>query len=220
MVSVAVAPPLPFSCHPLLPTPKPHTKHSLNSINFTPKAASLSFSPTHTNSLKSSSLPQPTLLQQINNLCNSGNLSAALTLIQNNAFSSSQENRDAMGALLQACGRHKDIETGRKVHHLVSQSTHFTNDFVLNTHIIPMYSMCNSPSDSRLVFESLQRKNLFQWNALLSGYSRNQLYADAIDAFIKLISATQFKPDNWIDAFFSIWRLTYTVIQGQNDHTR
>lgn len=102
-----------------------------------------------------------------------------------------------MGALLQACGRHKDIETGRKVHHLVSQSTHFTNDFVLNTRIITMYSMCNSPSDSRLVFEGLQRKNLFLWNALLSGYSRNQLYADAIDAFIQLICATQFKPDNF-----------------------
>ncbi|KAM1554000.1 hypothetical protein ACFX11_006791 [Malus domestica] len=73
-----------------------------------------------------------------------------------------------MGALLQACGRHKDIETGRKVHNLVSASTVFSCDFVLNTRIITMYAMCGSPLDSRSVFDGLKRKNLFQWNALVS----------------------------------------------------
>ncbi|XP_061988541.1 pentatricopeptide repeat-containing protein At1g18485 [Rosa rugosa] len=189
MASVA-PPPLPFSYHhhhPLLPKPNP--KHSI----FTPKS-SLSFSPAQTTSLPPT---KTNSLQDLNHLCNSGNLSAALTLLQTNAFPTSQHLKDAIGALLQACGRHKDIETGRKLHHLVSQSTHFTHDFVLNTRIITMYSMCNSPSDSRLVFEGLQRRNLFQWNALVSGYSRNELYEEAIGAFIKLISAAEFKPDNF-----------------------
>ena len=94
-------------------------------------------------------------------LCNSGNLSAALTLLQTNAFPTSQLLKDAIGSLLQACGRHNDIQTGRKLHRLVSQSTHFTHDVVLNTRIITMYSMCNSPSDSRRVFDSLPKTNLF-----------------------------------------------------------
>ncbi|KAL6281491.1 hypothetical protein ACE6H2_018372 [Prunus campanulata] len=195
-----VAPPL--SSH-LLPTP--NTKHSLHSI-FTPEPnASLSFCATQTHQrepLTSShnSLSQPNLLQEINNLCDSGNLSEALTLLQadsRNAISSLQQKKDAMGALLQACGRHKDVETGRKVHDLVSASTQFCNDFVLNTRIITMYSVCGSPSDSRLVFDGLKRKNLFQWNALISGYARNELYGDAIDVFIELISVTVFKPDNF-----------------------
>ncbi|XP_007210984.2 pentatricopeptide repeat-containing protein At1g18485 [Prunus persica] len=195
-----VAPPL--SCHPL---PTPNTKHSLHSI-FTPKPnASLSFCATQTHQREPltsthNSLSQPNLLQEINNLCDSGNLSEALTLLQadsRNAISSLQQKKDAMGALLQACGRHKDVETGRKVHDLVSASTQFSNDFVLNTRIITMYSVCGSPSDSRLVFNGLQRKNLFQWNALVSGYARNELYGDAIDVFIELISVTVFKPDNF-----------------------
>ncbi|RXH75694.1 hypothetical protein DVH24_039393 [Malus domestica] len=32
-----------------------------------------------------------------------------------------------------------------------------------------MYAMCGSPLDSRSVFDGLKRKNLFQWNALVSG---------------------------------------------------
>ncbi|XP_050376289.1 pentatricopeptide repeat-containing protein At1g18485 [Argentina anserina] len=183
MVSVA-PPPLPFSSyhrhrHPLLP------KHSL----LTPKA-SLSFSPT-----------QPTKtnppLHDLNRLCNSGNLPAALALLQTTPFPTSQHLKDAIGALLQACGRHNDIQTGRKLHRLVSQSTQFKHDTVLNTRIITMYSLCSSPSDSRLVFDNLPTNNLFQWNALLSGYSRNELYAEAIATFIKLISAAEFRPDNF-----------------------
>ncbi|XP_004301089.1 PREDICTED: pentatricopeptide repeat-containing protein At1g18485-like [Fragaria vesca subsp. vesca] len=181
MASLA-PPPLPFSYHhphhPLLPKP---------SI-FTPKA-SLSFSPTQTTS--------PSPLQDLNRLCNSGNLTAALTLLQTNTFPTSQHLKDAIGALLQACGRHNDIQTGRKLHRLVSQSTIFTHDVVLNTRIITMYSMCNSPSDSRHVFDALPRKNLFQWNAMVSGYSRNNLNAEAIDTFIELLRAAEFKPDNF-----------------------
>lgn len=102
-----------------------------------------------------------------------------------------------MGVLLQACGRQKDIETGRKVHELVSKSTQFSNDFVLNTRLVTMYSMCGSPLDSRLVFDGLQRKNLFLWNALVSGFVRNELYDGAISLFVELISVTEFKPDNF-----------------------
>ncbi|KAM0994722.1 hypothetical protein ACFX13_010396 [Malus domestica] len=102
--------------------------------------------------------------------------------------SSSQQGKDAMGASLQACGRQKDVETERKVHNLVSASTVFNCDFVLNTRIITMYAMCGSPLDSRSVFDGLKRKNLFQWNALVSGYARNELFVDAIDVFVDLIN--------------------------------
>jgi pentatricopeptide repeat protein len=104
---------------------------------------------------------------------------------------------EAMGVLLQACGYQKDIETGRRVHEMVSASTQLSNDFVLNTRLITMYSMCGSPVDSRLVFDGLQRKNLFQWNALVSGYARNELFDEAISSFTNLISVSEFKPDNF-----------------------
>ncbi|KAF2298895.1 hypothetical protein GH714_028957 [Hevea brasiliensis] len=102
-----------------------------------------------------------------------------------------------MGILLQACGHQKDIETGRKIHEIVSKSTQYSNDYVLNTRLITMYAACGSVLDSRLVFDNLQRKNLFQWNALVSGYTRNELYCEAINVFVELTSDTEFEPDNF-----------------------
>ncbi|KAF3964094.1 hypothetical protein CMV_011582 [Castanea mollissima] len=187
-----VAPPLSLHHHHPHHTPFVHTpisnttKHSLLPI-FTPKATLSLSSKTHNKKTNP-------LLQEINKLCESRNLTEALNFLQR---TNALNNAEAMGVLLQACGRHKDIETGRKVHELVSKSTQFSNDFVLNTRLVTMYSMCGSPLDSRLVFDGLQRKNLFLWNALVSGYVRNELYHGAISLFVELISVTEFKPDNF-----------------------
>ncbi|KAF3437986.1 hypothetical protein FNV43_RR20742 [Rhamnella rubrinervis] len=51
-------------------------------------------------------------------LCESGNLTQALNFLHedtHNATSSSVRRAEAMGVLLQACGRQKDIDTGRLV---------------------------------------------------------------------------------------------------------
>ena len=181
--------------------PTHSTNHSPHST-LTPKAA-ISFSTTQTHNrdfltLKSNRTHQPALLQEINKLCESGNLTEALNLLQNdsqNNVVSGSARKEAMGVLLQACGNQKDMETGRRVHALFSGSTQFRNDVVLNTRLVTMYSMCGSPLDSRLVFDGLQGKNLFLWNALVSAYSKNQLYDDSIKVFIELISQTDFKPD-------------------------
>ncbi|KAM7471201.1 hypothetical protein LguiA_009384 [Lonicera macranthoides] len=149
-----------------------------------------SFTPTH----------QLSPLQQIKNLCQSGNLTESLILLQSqhdNAEFDLSQRAEAMGILLQACGLHKDIEIGRKVHEMVWASNYFKNDFVLNTRIITMYSMCGSPWDSRSVFDQLQRKNLYQWNALVSGYTRNELWHDAMSLFCELMVVTEHRPDNF-----------------------
>ncbi|XP_027344922.1 pentatricopeptide repeat-containing protein At1g18485 [Abrus precatorius] len=140
-------------------------------------------------------------LQRLHNLCDSGNLNDALNLVnsqfQNGVVSSPDNTKDAIGVLLQACGLHKDIEVGRKLHAMVSASLWFHNDVVLNTRIISMYSMCGFPSESRSVFDAVKQKNLFLYNALLSGYARNELFRDAISLFLQLLSTTELLPDNF-----------------------
>ncbi|KAF9592548.1 hypothetical protein IFM89_015569 [Coptis chinensis] len=133
------------------------------------------------------------LSQTIDHLCETGNLNEALHLIQNN----NPNNGDAISTMLQVCGKRKDLELGRKVHELVSNSKHFNDDCVINTRVITMYAMCGSPLDSRLVFYGLNRKNLYQWNALISGYTRNELWGEAVLVFCELITVTDFRPDNY-----------------------
>ncbi|XP_039060466.1 pentatricopeptide repeat-containing protein At1g18485 [Hibiscus syriacus] len=80
---------------------------------------------------------------------------------------------------------------------MVASSTLFHNDVVITTRLITMYSLCGSPLDSRFVFDGLEKKNLFQWNAMVSGYSRNKLYEEALRTFVELVLKTEFKPDNF-----------------------
>ncbi|KAK2977417.1 hypothetical protein RJ640_004200 [Escallonia rubra] len=169
MALVAPPPPLSFHHHH-----RPPTLKTSQSRKVTPKA-SLSFP------------------QQINTFCQSKNLSKALSLL----LQQQPNNAEAMGILLEACGHQKDIETGRKVHNLVWASTQLKNDYILNTRIITMYSMCGYPSDSRSVFDQLETKNLYQWNALISGYTKNELWHDAMSIFCELILVTEVKPDNF-----------------------
>ncbi|KAL5544861.1 hypothetical protein UlMin_008645 [Ulmus minor] len=169
--------------------------------SITPKA-SLSFSTTSQTAslyLSNNSKHQPPFLQELNNLCQSGNLAEALTLLQNDAHNATPDSlqKEALGLLLQACARRKDIETGRKVHKLVSDSNQLRNDLVLNTRVMTMYSLCGSPSDSRFVFDGLEEKNLYIWNALVSGYAKNELFGDAINVFVEMIVVTEFKPDSF-----------------------
>ena len=209
MAAVVPAPPLSWRIHHsrttvfCRTTHKSRSKYSTHSI-FTPRASLSSSAQTRqTKSLTfadSSKNRQSSALQEIKKLCESGNLEEALGFLQretDDVVLDPAQRSEAMGVLLQACGQRKHIEVGRRVHEMVSASTQLCNDFVLNTRIITMYSMCGSPSDSRLVFDQLQRKNLFQWNAIVSAYTRNELFEDAITMFYELISETEHKPDNF-----------------------
>ncbi|KAL5098530.1 hypothetical protein RYX36_002857 [Vicia faba] len=167
-----------------------------------PKSSSLLSTPTistHENPAK-----QPYPLQHFHNLCNTGNLNEAFTFLQSNlnhivSSSNLKKPEEPIAILLQACGRHKNIELGRTLHAFVSTSPRFRNDLVLTTRILTMYSTCGSPYDSRSVFDASRKKNLFLWNALLSGYARNALFYEALFMFVDLISLTEFSlsPDNF-----------------------
>ncbi|XP_042500762.1 pentatricopeptide repeat-containing protein At1g18485 [Macadamia integrifolia] len=143
---------------------------------------------------------QSSFSEEINKFCQSGNLYEALLLLQrhpNDGTISFQQRVDGIGALLQACGQRKDIEVGRRVHEMVQATSQFRNHFVLNTRLITMYSMCGYPLDSRVVFDQSRKRNLFQWNALISGYTRNELWDEALVVFFELLSVTVLRPDNF-----------------------
>ncbi|XP_004516865.1 pentatricopeptide repeat-containing protein At1g18485 [Cicer arietinum] len=203
-------PPLSFSCylhnHNLhlhnitIRKPKINTKTPFPS--FTTAKSSLLSSPTISlHKTEKNAASEPYSQQRFHNLCDTGNLNEAFNFLQSNiddvvSFSNVKP-EDAIGHLLQACGRHRDIEVGRKVHEFVSTSSRFQNDVILITRIVTMYSNCSSPNDSRFVFDVSRKKNLFLWNALLSSYSRNALFHEAVCLFVELISATEFAPDNF-----------------------
>ncbi|XP_057465241.1 pentatricopeptide repeat-containing protein At1g18485 [Actinidia eriantha] len=202
-----VAPPL--SCHhhrrqpPSADPPRNRAPETLYFTYFTSHKRPCFPQPKHPNkpslTLTNTSTHQLSLHQKITHLCHSAKLTKALKLLQQEFenWSFDSDRKEAMGVLLQACGHQKDVNIGREVHKIVQKSTQFRDDFVLNTRIITMYSMCGSPSESRSVFDQLKRKNLYQWNALISGYTRNELWFEAMSMFCELLVMMEFKPDNF-----------------------
>ncbi|KAG9458752.1 hypothetical protein H6P81_003260 [Aristolochia fimbriata] len=142
---------------------------------------------------------QPTRFQEISKLCGEGRLSDAFDLLHNDVrnLGFSQEAVDAIGLLLQSCGQTKELEIGRRVHEIVSLSPQLSRHVVLTTRLVTMYSMCGCPVDARRVFDGLEERNLFQWNAIISGYTRNEMWVEAVSLFLQLISTTVLVPDNF-----------------------
>ncbi|KAJ8637306.1 hypothetical protein MRB53_011573 [Persea americana] len=160
----------------------------------------VSLSPPKSQWVTPTRLPQlhSPLFQHINTLCDDGKLNEALMLLRRDSHNFSlKELVDAIGSILQACGRKKELEIGRQVHEMVSSSTQFSHNVILNTRLVTMYSTCNVPSEARQVFENLEDRNLYQWNALISGYARNEMWGDALSVFCKLLLETDLKPDNF-----------------------
>ncbi|GAA0184950.1 hypothetical protein LIER_32238 [Lithospermum erythrorhizon] len=141
----------------------------------------------------STSLPC-SLSQQINNLCNSRDLPQALTVLQENQNTTILE---TLSSLLHACAQQNDIFTGRKLHEFVCNSKELANNPIISTRIITMYSLCGYPLESLAVFENLETRNLYQWNAVLSGLVKNEMWVDVIILFSEFITLSSFEPDNF-----------------------
>ncbi|XP_047311157.1 pentatricopeptide repeat-containing protein At1g18485 [Impatiens glandulifera] len=137
-------------------------------------------------------------------LCHSGNLIETLDFLQEefkqkHTFDASVygSRKREIGFLLKACVQQKDIVAGRKLHEIVKESDELRDDAILNAAIITMYSTCGYSSESFTLFDEMQTKRLCHWNAMLSAFTRNRLWFDAIALFIELFTLTDYKPDNF-----------------------
>lgn len=84
--------------------------------------------------------------------------------------------------ILKACSMLEALEEGRLVHSQVVEQGFLTDTFVGNT-LIYMYAKCESLVDARMVFDTLPRKDLVSWNAMISAYAQQGSGQDAIGLF-------------------------------------
>ncbi|KAJ3687731.1 hypothetical protein LUZ61_016895 [Rhynchospora tenuis] len=133
------------------------------------------------------------LFQQVSHLCTQNRLSDAIRL----TVTSPNPDVDSISVIIQSCGANLDVETGKEIHKFISSDQKLSTHVVLTTRLMTMYAMCGSISESRLVFDSLDERNLFQWNAMISSYTRNGCFFEAIQVFLNLLSETDLRPDDF-----------------------
>lgn len=61
---------------------------------------------------------------------------------------------------------------------------------MIATKLISAYSTCGSAFDSRLVFDSIETKNVYIYNSLINGYAKNRFFVQSIDLFEQMCVGT------------------------------
>ncbi|CAN1270393.1 Pentatricopeptide repeat-containing protein At4g14850 [Linum perenne] len=91
--------------------------------------------------------------------------------------------------VLSACSKLAGIELGRSVHALAVKSYSCVDaDVYVGSALVDMYGKCGSIHDAEQTFREMPEKNLFAWNAMISGYA-HQGHADmAIGLFREMAS--------------------------------
>ncbi|XP_010546673.1 PREDICTED: putative pentatricopeptide repeat-containing protein At3g05240 [Tarenaya hassleriana] len=125
-------------------------------------------------------------------------------------------NEMIMADLLVACGRIKDIQTGKRLHNLTQELGFdpFTLsgaefNVILATCIIDMYGRCGDLRTARYLFDEMPQRNLVSWNAIITSYSQSGNGEEAFRMFSEM-QATGFMPDKV--TFLSLIRAS--MVQG------
>ncbi|KAG2691541.1 hypothetical protein I3760_08G013400 [Carya illinoinensis] len=95
--------------------------------------------------------------------------------------------------LMQACGEAQSLQEAKYVHeHIVR----LQSPLRVSTYnkIIDMYWKCGSIDDAWQVFNTMPKRNLTSWDAMITWLSKNDYGEDAIDLFTKF-KKTGLKPD-------------------------
>ncbi|XP_024540366.1 putative pentatricopeptide repeat-containing protein At1g69350, mitochondrial [Selaginella moellendorffii] len=90
-------------------------------------------------------------------------------------------------SLIQCCGAAKAIEEGRRVHRHLLRYGYGGNTFLGNL-LIQMYRQCGSMEEARSTFDSMAKKDVVSWNAMVSGYSQAGQGREALDLYQRMDS--------------------------------
>jgi pentatricopeptide repeat protein len=95
--------------------------------------------------------------------------------------------------LMKACGEAQSIREAKSVHEHILRSQSPLKVSTYNA-IIEMYWKCGSMDDAFTVFDTMPKRNLTSWDAMITWLAKNGLGEDAIDLFTKF-KETGLKPD-------------------------
>ena len=96
-------------------------------------------------------------------------------------------------SILNACGCPAALERGKEVHaHIIAAG--FQSDMRVGTALVNMYAKCGSIRDARLVFNSMSKRDIISWTAMIVGYAEHGHCGGAFEIF-RQMQQVGMKPD-------------------------
>eukprot|EP01018_Ginkgo_biloba_P039547 Gb_03571 [translate_table: standard] len=87
--------------------------------------------------------------------------------------------------VLKACADVSALQQGKEIHDYIITSGYETDVFVGNG-VVNMYSKCGHVKMARHVFDKMSQRNMVTWNSMISGYTQNGSWEDALKLFRKM----------------------------------
>lgn len=97
-------------------------------------------------------------------------------------------------SILSACAQLGQLNAGKKIHHLIRHKKIKMNRFILSG-LIDMYGKCGDLINAISVFEEFTERNIFCWNAMMSGFSINGKCYEVLSFFGRM-QKSNIRPDS------------------------
>ncbi|KAK0605142.1 hypothetical protein LWI29_023178 [Acer saccharum] len=90
--------------------------------------------------------------------------------------------------ILSSCTHLANLPQGQCLHaYATRKGSSFGFDLSLANAFMSMYARCGSMKNAEKIFESLPRKNIISWNAIITSYGMHGCGYDAIRAFLRML---------------------------------
>ncbi|KAJ8501151.1 hypothetical protein OPV22_011703 [Ensete ventricosum] len=119
--------------------------------------------------------------------------------------------------LLQQCIETGSLPDAQVIHaHIIKTGTH--EETFVSTSLVDVYMKCGAPDHARKLFDTLPRRNVVTWTALITGYIRNSEPANAILVFVRLLESGCYPTNYTLGAVLSACCALYSIELGRQVH--
>ncbi|CAN6441178.1 unnamed protein product [Victoria cruziana] len=124
----------------------------------------------------------------------SGQHKEAWTLFRDLRATNLKPDSYTMVSLLSACANMGALDPGRVTHSFVI-ANFIETDVFLGTSLLDMYAKCGRIDEALLIFDSMRKKDVLAWTAIISGLAMHGKAKAALDHFAKMLEA-DIKPND------------------------
>ncbi|KAL1300643.1 hypothetical protein HN51_045299 [Arachis hypogaea] len=100
-----------------------------------------------------------------------------------------------LSSILPACSQLEMLWVGKELHCYAVRSADLIGNSFVACALVDMYCNCKQAEMGRRVFDGVLRRTLAVWNAMISGYVRNEFYEEALELFIEMLSVSELCPN-------------------------
>ncbi|KAL7126951.1 hypothetical protein ABFS83_14G221400 [Erythranthe nasuta] len=100
-----------------------------------------------------------------------------------------------ISSVLPACSHLELIDPGKEIHAYVFRNGDLLKNSYVASALVDMYCNCKQVVSGRRVFDTAVDRRLALWNAMLTGYTQNGFYTEAVLLFMNLMTVPGLLPN-------------------------